>query len=124
MPCNSDYLQPSYREAELARAAKLMLYVANKLGFQPAAALESDAKSLYGGADYVPSLCQAIRGMTPEQVNSIVYNAKDRTARDLADWWEDHQKADADREEKEARAIREREDHDKREWERLSKKFS
>ena len=38
--------------------------------------------------------------------DAIVYNAHDRGARDLADWWEDHQAADAEREASEAKEKR------------------
>jgi hypothetical protein len=38
--------------------------------------------------------------------DEIIYNGKDRDARRLADWWDDHQAADLAKAESEADAVR------------------
>ena len=40
-------------------------------------------------------LCEAIRGMTPNQQDVTVYNGRFKIAREMADWWEEHQTLDA-----------------------------
>lgn len=98
MPCNSDYLAPTQRERELKRAAILLKYVFEKTLVPVPPWVISQSETLYPTNErIVPELCAAITALTPEQFQAIVYNAKDKTSRDLADWWEEHQAADAER---------------------------
>jgi hypothetical protein len=46
--------------------------------------------------------------MTEDQLNTIVYNGRDATSRDLADWWDEHEEADRKREAKEQEQARQR----------------
>jgi phosphoglycolate phosphatase-like HAD superfamily hydrolase len=110
MGCRSDYMEPGNFEKECQRAGKLYCYALKALGYpgQDKRAKEI-SQSEYalssfrtGPDDYcVMALCSLLRGCTEEEVNRVVYNPKDRVARDLANWWEDHQEADRIREEKE-----------------------
>lgn len=94
MPCNSDYLEPTRRERELQRTARLLVYVNDNLHRVNRLPLLHAATDIYCRADYVPQLCAAISQMDEQERERIVYNAHDATSRDLADWWEEHQRAD------------------------------
>lgn len=101
MPCQSDYLEPTRRERELQRAARLLVYVRQQLGVAIPGHLLAAADSIYCADDFVPALCAALLSLAPERRDALIYNSRDRQARDLADWWEDHQEADRRRVERE-----------------------
>ena len=98
MPCNSDYLRPTDSEQEFRRAAQLLVYVKKKLGVKPEKWMLKEADNQYASdARSVTELCATLNAMKSRQRDAIVYNARNRVARDLADWWEEHQKADTER---------------------------
>lgn len=97
MPCNSDYLNPTNREFELQRTAKLLVFVRKSLGQQIPAELKRAASDIYCKDDYVAELCGVLKNLTPALTDRIVYNAQNKTSRGLADWWEEHQEADRKR---------------------------
>lgn len=102
MPCNSDYLEPTSREAELQRAAGLLVFVTKSLGNKPDDWMKKEAGNIYASDERsVTELCAALKAMSKEDLERIVYDAKNKTSRDLADWWETHQAADSAREAKE-----------------------
>jgi hypothetical protein len=102
MGCNSEYLQASNREQELQRAAQLLVYVHEQSALEPPEWAKKEAKNIYASDDRsVTELCAFLQGMEPVAREQLVYNAKCKTARDLADWWETHQAADRKREERE-----------------------
>ena len=102
MPCNSEHMNARPDEVLSRETAKLIVYLNTKLAITTPAWIATAADEYYGAEDRVDEvvalLCTTIRGMTPKQVDAIVYNGKDETARKLADWWDEHQKADAIRE--------------------------
>lgn len=107
MPCNSDYLEPSIREAELSRAAGLLVFALEASGRTPEPWARKEAANLYASDErIVPELCALIRSLGDSERDRIVYDAKSRISRDLADWWEEHEQADREREERERAAIR------------------
>ena len=113
MPCNSDYLKPSKREQELQRAAKLLIYVIrndpkNSKGWiQPCQELLDSAENIYCTKDWIPALCRHLGCLNADELEELVYgNPKDSMCRDLADWWETHQAADAARIAKEKEQVR------------------
>ena len=98
MPCNSDHLNATDREVELQRAARLLVYVKERLGEKPEKwMIEQANKSWADDERSVIELCAALNAMTKKQRDTIIYNARDKVARDLADWWEEHQKVDTER---------------------------
>lgn len=105
MPCNSDYLEPSRREVELRRAANLLIYVNDKTGVESDAGLKAAADDCYCKADYVPALCARLKSLSSSEMDTIVYDGRNRYARDLANWWDEHQRADEIREAKEKRVA-------------------
>ena len=108
MPCNSDYLAPNTREQELQRAAKLLVWVKTKLGKSVPDYAKKAADDIYGkgGDRALKELCSTLKQMNKNKREELIYgNARDAVARDLADWWEKHQAADAEREQQEAEVI-------------------
>lgn len=107
MPCQSDYMEPNEREKESVLVAKLLIYISESSNmihesFLPA--LNNAAKDIYGYTDMLDrwtrllcSKCQEIEE-DPELANRIIYNGRNKQARDLAAWWERHQEADRIRE--------------------------
>jgi len=99
MPCDSSYLEATSREKELRRAAQLLVYVREQQRHPIEPFAKAAANDYYGNNDERPLvlLCEALTCMEPEQRDSIVYNARSPMARNLADWWEEHQEADRKR---------------------------
>lgn len=99
MPCNSDYMEPTRAEENSRETAKLLLYVYKKLGRQPYPIyLVEAANTRYGNPsklnDMVVELCRVLRSIRKDDFERIVYNARSKESRALADWWEDHEAAD------------------------------
>jgi len=99
MPCDSSYLEQTERESELQRAANLYVYVLVEFGKRVPLWVTRDADNCYLASDKaLKALCKILTGMPVARRNKIIYKPKDSTARDLADWWEEHQIADIARE--------------------------
>jgi hypothetical protein len=99
-------MDPTNKEIQLQRTARLLKFVNQQLDIPVSQKLREAAKNSYCTDDYVPVLCKTIRGMTEDQLNTIVYNGRDATSRDLADWWDEHEAADRRREAKEQERAR------------------
>jgi hypothetical protein len=97
MPCNSDYLEPNAREAKLQLTAILYKYALKKMKLKAPANVTTAARDIYCTFDFVPDLCDLITKMDSVERRKVVYNPYDKTARKLADWWEEHQRADRER---------------------------
>jgi hypothetical protein len=96
-------MEPNLRERELKRAAGLLAYVLTQLGAPVPKWVASEAVNEYASnGESITGLCKLLRSLTPEKRDAIVYNAHDATARDLANWWEEHQAEDRKRETAEA----------------------
>ena len=100
MPCNTDHMEPTAKEQHQREAAQLLVYAYGKLNQPAPVALTKAASDLYGGQTdrWVERLCTLCREMTDEQMDRIVYNARDPQSRRLADWYEQHVKEDTARE--------------------------
>lgn len=98
MPCNSDYLAPNHREQLLQETAQHLLYLRVSMGDDFISDnLRRSAKDIYCNTDYVAELCEAIRNLSEEDLNRVVYDGRNPQARKLADWWDKHQEADRKR---------------------------
>lgn len=117
MPCNSDHLNPNLREKQLQETAICFLYLLTELDkrglFGPVLEklplVEKAAKDIYCKADFVADLCKVLRNISQNRPNlfkEIVFNGANRQSRRLADWWEEHQRADKAREDNEKRLKR------------------
>ena len=114
MPCNCDHLEPRAREREGKKACELLVYAADATGLiDPLPKWVRDgAEYVYGPCDpgqhngggkrvdkAVDMLCRLCRTLhEPEHedlADTVLYDGRNRQARKLADWWEDHKEADA-----------------------------
>jgi hypothetical protein len=104
MPCDGSYMNPSVRETESLLICKRIIFLFKKLNFPIPKKIVESSESLYGDLKNldknVALLCLVISNMTKEQVDSILYNARSKESRDLANWWEEHQEADIKRKQK------------------------
>lgn len=99
MPCNSDYMNPTGRELEFRRVANLLMYVRSQLNRGISGDLIRTSENAYADLDFTAELCEEMSKLKkhPDLFDKIVYNARDFMSRELATWWEMHQKADAER---------------------------
>lgn len=111
MGCRSDYMEPDEREIESVRVAEHMLYLQSFIGieFGDEMYLRSVANSTYGDVVSLDSmtrdLCKTLRTLDgTDDGEKIIYNGRNPKARKLADWWDEHQDADAKRERAETEA--------------------
>jgi len=110
MPCRYDEPEPDTRQLHLQRSAKLLIFVKTRLQQRIPAWLEAQASSRFADDERcVTDLCALLKGMSDVERDRLIYDARDRDSRDLADWWEDHLREDAAREAREE-AERERQD--------------
>lgn len=105
MPCNSDYLDPNAREVELKRAAGLLVFILERTGQSVTRELRETANDSYAKRDYVATLCSVLKRLNSKEFDDVVYNARDKQSRDLADWYEEHEAADRAREHQEKSAA-------------------
>lgn len=97
MPCNSDHMEPNEREKAHQRAAHILVSVKRKVGHYVDPALEAAAKDPYCRHDFVGDVCGMLRGLDEETFERVVYTARDRESRRIADWWEEHLEYDNQR---------------------------
>lgn len=100
MGCRSDYMAPDAQEKFLMRTAELLIYVRKYLGYDVSDTHKRWTES-YGSELAVQELCallQLLGKNEPDVLERILYgDPKDRMARELAIWWEDHQESDKKR---------------------------
>ena len=98
MGCRSDYMEPRAAERESKLVAELIVYVYTHLKLDVPEWISTAAEDMYGAESELNSLtillCSLCKGMGEGQQNEIIYNARNKTARELASWWEAHQEAD------------------------------
>ncbi len=87
MPCSVSDSEKAYYEART-----LLEYIEEKTG-QSRPFFDSDGNSI---REPTQELCATLRGMDPEKRDALIYQPRDRMARHLANWWEDHQEKDAE----------------------------
>ena len=106
MPCQSDFPQCNCADdtrrlgmkLELERISYCMAYLYEKIGREMPDWLSDPYQHNTTCLDEATAmLCEACRSLTPEEVQSIIYNPDNSTAKRLAAWWERHQEWDARR---------------------------
>jgi hypothetical protein len=104
MPCITP--EPDRNHVATQHAAKLTRYLYHVLK-QPCPGWVSNLadNAFASSTGVVPLLCTLLTDMDSDKREAIVYNAHDRTARELATWWEDHQAKDREREAEVAQAV-------------------
>jgi len=85
-------------ETESRRLANLVMYLNDSLDITTSEDIKEAARSYYGNAEILDSLtaytCGKIKRMDEETLNRVVYDGRNPTARQLADWYEQHEAID------------------------------
>lgn len=103
MPCYEP--QPTERTLQAQRTAKAIVLLFTKMGLTaPTWVLQvylADARSdLSGAANQLTEfLCTTIRGLHKSELDRHVYDGRDKDSRFIADWWQEHEAFDNQREE-------------------------
>jgi hypothetical protein len=97
MPCDSSYLNATASEKYNQETAQLLVYLREKLSLEVSMELADAARQYYCNLDFTPQLCDLLRRMSPEEIDTIVYDGRSKDARRLADWWDEHQRVDEER---------------------------
>lgn len=110
MGCRSDYLEATKSETHSKEVAEHLVYVFTHLKKEVPEYVTKAANNYYGDTNklntMVVELCDILTNLKDKTRNEIVYNAKDKQSRALADWWEIHQEADRKRIAKEKEDIK------------------
>lgn len=104
MPCRD--ADPSEREQRSAEVAKQIIYVCETFNLTIPESVREAVNSYWAGNaakldEWTAFLCGTLRNLSEDDFNLVVYNARSRQSRDLANWWEHHQEEDRKREEQE-----------------------
>ncbi len=110
MPCRSDYMEPTSYECESRRAARCLRYLLTATGQRVPLEIARAANDPYGNTglleQFVVELCMRLSHMDEATRNRIVYDGRNKDARQLADWWDEHKTADEKRQAEEREAAR------------------
>lgn len=106
MPCSDNYPAVTSSQAHRQRTAKLLIWVYKRLGVPiPKKVRDASLDSYCEDKTVIPSLCKALKEMTDSDRDALVYDARSKMSRALANWWERHQEQDKiDRAEARAKA--------------------
>jgi hypothetical protein len=107
MGCQSDYQSARPDEEAAKEAAEFICYIHKQKGTTPPKWATHAAADPYGQTgekerrDVPGALCDLLRSMTPQERDTLMYSdPRSRPRRRLADWWETHLEADAERDRK------------------------
>ena len=107
MPCNSEYMEPSYDEMESQLVCELICFVYKEIGKKIPAWVKEASASIYGESNRLTQaenmLYLTLTSFKKMERERIVYNAKSKTSRRLADWFEKHDEIVKDEEKNERR---------------------
>jgi hypothetical protein len=118
MPCNCDHLEPTAFEQEAERTLKLLKFVTSKMtqnqqdifSKNPDVLRFLNSKITYqrdiynqDAEKYVNWFTRTLCALIPKMRENQIFDIKNPTSRDLADWWDAHRKADREK----VKAIRE-----------------
>ncbi len=112
MPCNKEHLNPTQYEIESKKVAGFILYCNVETGKSTPEWIKEAATNYYGNREKVHGLTAKLCRICNTLPEEILY-ARNKIARNLANWWEDYQEADQIREEKEAKKQKEKEDRER-----------
>lgn len=104
MPCNSDHMAPNALEIYTQKVSGLIVYVSAKLERPVPEWIVKASTDIYGAVKrhnaltaILCGLCRIVEAGGEAKVNDIIYNARTKEGRELAAWWDEHKKADAER---------------------------
>ena len=104
MPCRYDEPIQGRRDIDTENAVELYIWLVSQFKTildKKIVKMAKDKQQFFSqeDANYVSErLCSFIRGLSNFQKERIIYNARNKMSRRLADWWEEHQEADRKRE--------------------------
>lgn len=103
MPCQDTWLESERATSDAQqrrqeRVRNLAIYVNG--------CIPHKGKIGYDHQENTRFLCSTIKKMSQHQLDTIVYDGRIKEARDLADWWEEHQEMDRKREKEEGERAR------------------
>lgn len=101
MPCNCDHMEPSKWEKESKKVAKLIVWSYNQLDEVCPTWIQYVANNTHGDIDKVHDLTAILCKCCKTLSEDVIYDGRNKTARRLADWWDNHQEADRIKEEAE-----------------------
>ena len=94
MPCNCDHLEATHAERDSKEVCEHLKYLGERLVKAMPHWVMEGAKDYYGAVSHLEEGTIMLCELCQECPEEIIYNARDRRARRLADWWEEHQEAD------------------------------
>jgi len=97
MPCNSDHLKPTHREEESIRVCRCLVYVLEVTKQKVPQWAKKAVASCYGNVDKLDEATKMLCELCKKLDDDIIYNGRKKRARELADWWDEHEKADRKR---------------------------
>lgn len=111
MPCQS-YSEPNEREIESKKVCQLLKYLFSAINISIdtdiVKRIEKGANEYYGDRMNLDAntklLCDLLKKLPDETASKVMYDGRNPEARKLADWWDNHQIADAKREAEEKRS--------------------
>ena len=105
MPCQS--YGPAEWEIELTKVNQHLTYIHEFLG-RPFTKFDTRQSNVDLATDRLCAILREFYDRNYELFEEIVYNARDKDSRKLADWWEHHEEVDRKRRDKEDREARHR----------------
>lgn len=108
MACNAEYMRPSDVEVNSKTVCQLLVFLSDKINRDIPEWVHKAANDMYGTPKRLDEATQMLCAMCQDADEAVIYDARDPMCRKLADWWEEHQAADRQREkaEREARVRR------------------
>lgn len=108
MPCNSDYMEPNAKERNRQQVARLLVHVLTTLSIpdKMLGKYRTDARHIYGGSLDLDAgtarLCELMTEIERTgQAGAVLSDISNPLHRELFDWWEEHKRADIERERRE-----------------------
>ena len=127
MGCRNDYMAANEREIASRRFCRMLDYLFVAIGREVPAWAAKGKDEYYGAPEHVNDatvlMCAAIREMSDEQRELVIYDAHSPVARELATFWEQHEAEDRKREAKETADAEAQRKRDEAELERLKRKL-
>lgn len=101
MPCVVDIRDPNERELESKRVATLIRDLFPRLKLDIPVGIGNAADEMYGSVknldEWTDILCHICSHMSKENADKYIYNGRSKSARALAEWWDEHQENDRQR---------------------------
>lgn len=108
MPCDSSYLEPTDYEEESIRVLECLSYALEITSKDVPQWVKEGASNCYGDTDRLDKAVVMLCDVCTNMDEDLIYNGRNPKARKVADWWDEHKKADEIRIMKEERDAEEK----------------